>query len=471
MIHTFFIDNFFVLFLVRSDPPAKWVLLVRNTSIELQVSMDDTSPESADTSSLPRRSSSSDNVRTIRRHSSDHTLKGNVTHHRTTKSDVGISKLECYGLQEVDSPIDDDDSIPDEGMFSMLKNTFTTLLFRKSPDSETAAASGRNSSSGQPATEDKLYASHYQRPLSKSHSSSHIKQRSWHEQSEYEKLKSNMLPYKAIYTPPCRGILRTQLLDTETINNTWSIDNCFDIFVHPLSLPDLYDYAISTQTFSFLVKLSLLYSQPLLPILPKREENNDERSPQQTHSADSSSVTTPILDNNHLSSSSNDRGILIRLASLVGNQMEQATTPTPPTATPTAPEHHQPTFHCCRCVVAHLHLSRTVRLKTKLKHMSSMTIEEASVSREGSTSPVHSSPQTKHHETVQQFTSAASDIVSVLPGHIVMSNFMRQLLGAESESYIVLEDVSESSRVNCRQSKVSIALDPIDPFSVSVFNA
>lgn len=441
--------------LVRSDPPAHWVLLVKNTSIEFQVSMDPPSESAVDLSPPPLRSHSD---RGTRKSLTDLAPIRPTPKHRLSKSDVGMSGGFCYpSMDNINSPSIEEPDQDDPDVVSKLINSFTNW-FRKSPDSDIGPS--------QSTTADKLPATYpmenlkphttNQRPLSRS-VSGHIKQSSWHEQTEFERAK-NIAAYAPFYTPPCHVILRTQLLDTETINSTWGIDNCFDIFVHPSSLPELYDYAANYQVYSFLVKLSLLYPQQWLT---KKEELSDSKP--HVSSNNSSSVTTPISDTtNHFN---NEKGLFSRLASLVTEPADPYTlTPTPPSTTPsttpTFPEqapNQQPAFHSCRFVIARLHLTKFVKSKTKQKQVSSTAIQE-SLSREGSSSPTHSSPPTKAIELPPP--------VPVLPGHVVLSNFMRQLLGAESESFVLVEEVVEGSRVNCRHNKVTITLEPMDPLPV-----
>jgi peroxin-1 len=419
---------------LQIDPnDSKWVLLVKNTAVNLQLYIPDSSFAEDDTISPPE-----EHNKTMKRSVSRDDISKNTRTHRSSKSDTGV--LRCYTNPNDISPsqenADNYHEEEDEHYSSKFLSFFTNLLPRKSPESEQNNRLVKTPLEGEP----KLG---HHRPLSQSFSVGHVKERSWHGQTEHERIKRSYLP---LITPPCHVTLRVQAVDPDYLSYLWNVDNCFDIFVHPFSVPDLHHISPS-----HLVKLCLFNPASL----HKKLITNDVKQPPQ----DSSFSSVSSTPSNPTSTDSEPQSFLNRLlTNYITEQSDHVAIPTPPltSSTPTSADHQTFPYHQCRYVVAHLLITNTVQFKSRLRRTSYTAIEESSLSREGSISPAHGgSPLTKIHEQTNH--------VSIIPGHIVMSDLMRQLLGAEISSLVVLEHLPEAWRVNCRMSKVSITLKPLEP--------
>ena len=379
---------------------------------------------------------------------------GRGTHRRQT-SDLNplrmSDSLSC--LPREDSP----DSLDDNsGMVSTFGRQILSYLF-PGPSSENDQVvnnpSRRNSDESRlfsPQEESKMFPKQHVSPnRTYPHTSKprHSKTSSWHAQTDFERQKEDRL--KEISTPSINAMLRVQPVDLSKVGITWGIDQCYDIFVHPSTLPDVYHLACRTSK-SYLVCLSLLTTSVKKP--------KESQSPLMESNV-TSSIPTPAIGQEKATlperPSPEDRGVLKKLVSVLSEAAERGT-PSPTLTVSSAspnPQTVEPQVNLCRCVIAHLCFATTVRFNYKRKRSSTICLEEVSVSREGSASPTHGSPPSKNKEPQVAF--------SVLPGHIVMSDLLRQQLGAKIGSLVLLSQVKESWRVDCRQNRVVLNLHPL----------
>lgn len=465
--------------LIKSKPPATWVLLVKNTYVDLQTIDNNSSlssPYLPSVSPSPRsdgstsdesqtNSSSQSYFSSLSRSFSKGDLigqgrrgAGRGTHKRQT-SDFSMSdSLSC--LPREDSP----DSLDDNsGMVSTLGRQILSYLFRaptSENDQEVNNPSRRNSDDSRlfsPQEENKIFPKHHHMSPNRTypHPSKprHAKTSSWHAQTDYERQKEDRL--KEISTPSINAMLRVQPVDLSKVGITWGIDQCYDIFVHPSTLPAVYHSASRTSK-SYLVCLSLLTTS-----VKKLKESHSPF----VESNVPSSIPTPAIGQEKATlperPSPEDRGVLKKLVSVLSEAAERGTPSPTLTVSSASPNPQTVEFqvNLCRCVIAHLCFATTVRFNYKRKRSSTICLEEVSVSREGSASPTHGSPPFKQKEPQVAF--------SVLPGHIVMSDLLRQQLGAKIGSLVLLSEVKESWRVDCRQNRVLLNLHPLSNSKVS----
>ena len=280
----------------------------------------------------------------------------------------------------------------------------------------------------------------------------HSKTQSWHGHTEYEKDKEQYI--KAIRLPitltPVQ--LRVQDVNLESLRAIWDIHEYNEIFVHPLSLPELYQVSKGQQ--SYLVVLSL-------PITPIKMKSKGEGDGKYSESIVSSNVPTP---NARQSPSmlpekpkKDDQGVY----KLFSRLTEYSETSSPPVITISSASNPLPPIQTCpdsfitNNVVCHLRFATAVKFNNRRKRSTNAaTLEEVSVSREGSSSP------TLDHSPSRQ-SKITTDFIPILPNHVLMSDLMKQQLGIKTGQFVRLNTCQENWRVDCRRSRVSLYLYPI----------
>ena len=278
----------------------------------------------------------------------------------------------------------------------------------------------------------------------------HSKTASW-PSMEHDWLKESDV--KEIATPILLMPLRVQHVDLDKLKATWDIHHYNDIFVHPLTLPELYKLHKGKE--SYLVTLSL----PVKPQNVPKGDNGGDLKLSQVASVVSSNIPTPggkqIASTPLPEKPSTDehRG-LSRLLSKLAEYAETGSS-TPPTSV-SSPVPSQTSQEPCltKTVVCRLQFATAIKFLSKRKRSSTAALEEVSVSREGSTSPTHgSSPTTKQ--------SRPLCFIPVLPQHVVISELIQQQLGVKTGSQVILRHCQASWRVECHRNRVSLYLQPI----------
>lgn len=468
-------------FSVSSQPPAIWVLLVKNTYIDLQVTTSSGPSSAVDLPSLPSspppfRSDSSQSEE------SSHTTISNfssvshqnplsfprslskgdlrnegkkITQHRSSKSDIGpIRIFDTQGLMckaPEDSPSNEEPDPIDNPVTQIgrsLLNSFTNIFRSRSPEPDQESTSSTNSkprlqkmpSLLSPQEEEKPLFKQ-QLPLSQSytHGSGPRHIRGGSLPSDFDRVSKDFY-IKDVGTTKMKAVLRIQHINLSVLGKSWDIDCCFHIFVHPLSLPDVYHKAYLSPT-PFLVKLTLFYP-------PSKDEKLVDNKMSDT-TTNPSNVPTPSPDPSQTESTQSS--FLNRLTSIFDFPDRISPSPIPPTATPTTTD--QSSTYVCKVVLAQMHIATTMRFGKK-NMFSSAVVEEGSLSREGSTSPTHASPPFKPREPQIE--------IPILPGHVIMSDFLRQQLGARVNSYVLIRHVTSDRWIDCQYSKVTINFQPLE---------
>ena len=473
------------LFSVSSHPPARWLLLVKNTYVDLQVTASSGPGSAVDLPSLPSspppiRSDSSQseesshttisnfssvsrqNPLSLPRSLSKGDLRNDgkkITHHRSSKSDIGpmIRTFDSQGLickPPEFSPSNEEDADPMDNPVAQigrsLLNSFTYIFRSRSPDPDQDSTSSANSkptsqimvrSILSPQEEEKPFFKQ-QLPLSQSytHGSGPRHVRGGSLPSDFDRMSRDFY-IKEVGTPKMKAVLRIQSINLSSLGKSWGIDCCFDIFVHPLSLPDVYHKAYLSHT-PFLVKLTLLYP-------PSEDEKLVDNKMSDT-TANPPGVPVPSPDPSQTGST--QPSLLNRLTSIFDFPDRTSPSLIPPTATPTPTDH--PSTYVCKVVLAKMHIATTLRFGKKNVCSSVIVVEEGSLSREGSTSPTHASPPFKPREPQIE--------IPILPGHVIMSDFLRQQLGARVNSYVLIRHVTSDGRIDCQNSKVTINFQPLE---------
>ena len=463
---------------MSSQPPAIWVLLVKNTYIDLQVTRLSGPSSAVDLPSLPSsppptRSDSSQSEE------SSHTTISNfssvshqnpfplprslskgdlrnegkkITHHRSSKSDISpmIRTFNSQGFMckpPDDSPSNEEPDPIDNPVTQIgrtLLSSFTNIFRSRSPEPDQESTSSTNSKTRSqkmnllsPQEEEKPLFK--QLPLSQSytHGSGPRHVRGGSLPSDFDRVSWYI---KEVGTTKMKAVLRIQPINLSALGKSWGIDCCFHIFVHPLSLPDVYHKAYLSHT-PFLVKLTLLYP-------PSKDEKLVDNKMSDT--ANPSSVPTPSPDPSQTEST--QASFFNRLTSIFDFPDRISSSPIPPTATPTTTD--QPSTYVCKVVLAQMHIATTLRFVKKNMFSSAIVVEEGSLSREGSTSPTHASPPFKPREPQIE--------IPILPGHVIMSDFLRQQLGARVNSYVLIRHVTSDRRIDCQYNKVTINFQPLE---------
>ena len=472
---------------MSSHPPARCVLLVRNTYVDLQVTTQSGPGSAVDLPSLPSspppiRSDSSQSEESTHTtisnfssvsHQNPFSLprsfsKGDlrnegkkITHHRSSKSDIGpiMRTLDSQGFMckpPDDSPSNEDlDPIdnPVTQFGRTLLSSFTNIsnIFRnRSPDPDQESTSSTNSKPRSQKTVPSLLSPQeeekplFRQPLPPSQSYTHGSGprhvRGGSLPSDFDRMSRDIY-MKEVGTPKMKAVLRIQPINLSSLGKSWGIDCCFDIFVHPLSLPDVYHKAYVSHT-PFLVKLTLLYPPS------KDEKSVDNKMSDST--ANPSGVPIPSSDPSQTEST--QPSLLNLLTSIFDFPDRTSPSLIPPTATPTTTD--QPSTYVCKVVLAQMHIGTTLRFVKKNVCSSVIVVEEGSLSREGSSSPTHGSPPFKPREPQIE--------IPILPGHVIMSDFLRQQLGARVNSYVLIRHVTSDGRIDCQNSKVTINFQPLE---------
>lgn len=359
-------------------------------------------------------------------------------------------------------------------LFSSIGSFFNR---NKSPDSDNMSAMPENSSQRSsyllsPTEESRPSFSHRSLSPSKSFtygSGGHVKQNSWSGRSDFERARTHP-PYPPIYLFPFRVALRLQTLPPEVESSVWGLSNVFDIFVHPNSLPH-HHHISRIINMSFLVRLTLVDNAPLISTVPDSSVSSSGRGTPSvldpsvnngrgTPSVGSSNGGSSESSSGYYTNSLNSKNIFNRLSSMIGDNSDRATpSPTPPQATPTLLDHRPHPPHYSKVVVAHMHVVTGVTERRR-RSVSSNVIEEVSVSREGSSSPSHSTSVGSASKEIRRAR------IPVRPGHVLMSELLARQLGVKRNCRLLLTEVKEEWRIDCRQNKVHVELDPIEPVSV-----
>lgn len=271
----------------------------------------------------------------------------------------------------------------------------------------------------------------------------HSKTPSWHGLTDHEWEKEQFM--KSIRLPialtPVH--LRIQDFDLDKLKSIWDIHEYNDVFVHPSSLPELFHS--SRKKESYLVLLSV-------PTTPSKMKSNDAKH-SETGSAVPSSVATPNSRQTASHLPEKPKRDDERMQKVISRLAEyEVSSPTVNAPSPT-PTHASPESFTTNTVVCHLHFATTVQFNNKRKRTSTITLEEISVSREGSTSP------TLGHSPSRQMK--LTGYLPILPNHLVMSDLVRQQLGVKAGSLVKVIGCQDNWRVNCKQCRVSVYLHPI----------
>ncbi len=285
----------------------------------------------------------------------------------------------------------------------------------------------------------------------------HSKNLSWHGHTEYEEQFSRQIRLPVTLAPVQ---LRVQDVNLERLKAIWDIHEYNDIFVHPLSLPELFQITRGKQ--SYLVVLSL-------PITLIKNKAKDRIDGKYSESIASSNVPTP---NTRQTTSllperpkKDDQGVFKLFRRLT--EYSEAS-PQPPSisvssaGSPLPPEKSCPDSFITNTVVCHLRFATAVKFNSKRKRSATVTLEEVSVSREGSSSP------TFGHSPSRQLLNT-TDFVPILPNHLLMSDLVKQQLGVKTGQVVKLSTCQENWRVDCRRSRVSLYLYPITNRKVHVY--
>lgn len=338
-------------------------------------------------------------------------------------------------------------------MATMLNYLNLTSLFRGPSPNDERSMEHNYLSKTQLLTPQEEHKSPQKVPLSMSRSftygtrgGGHSKMLSWHGHTDHEWEKEQFI--KSIRTPITLAPvhLRVQDYDLKRLNSTWDIHEYNDIFVHPLSLPELFQASKGRESYLVMVSVQA-------PSTTKSRPNDGRQS--ESVSVIHSNVPTP--NSRHATShlpenpKRDEEGVL----NILNRLTEFKATPPAITVSSPSPTHTNPESFRTADVVCHMRFATAVKFSNKRKRSSTLTLEEiASVSREGSASPIpgQSSP----------FRSGKlTGYLPILPNHIVMSDLIRQQLGIRAGSLVKLTGCQDNWQVNCRQSRVFLYLHPI----------
>lgn len=449
--------------LVSSEPAAKWVLIVQDTYVEFQPPSTGTgSSLSTPTSTLlsPLRSHSggsghseiSEMFSSASQHlastvqttqPSDSSYRG----HRSSHSDPVIENKAMFC-----APTTEEDSITSSqnepyGIVSNLPQMMQSFIggfFRRSDQNLQLVKEERRPSDSEVGKEEKFHFPPSVSPSKSYHSGmtgQHTRQLSWHSWTLKEEAERKHLPLY-VSTPEFDAPLRVQALPAgEDI--PWTIDHCFDVFVHPLTLPDLYHASILKQSYarretSFLVRLSV---DGCMGGSTQSEGKKDAglRTPSSLNSERREMQTPEVkLDEP-------ERDMLSQVVTGLWREITGQPQTTQTAGSGARPQQQQPPASQCQIAVARLVFATNIQFGRRSKRSSSL---EEAVSRENSYT---SSPE----------ASSPSLGVAIIPGHVLMSDLLRQQLGLKVNSVVRLMHVKEQWRILCRFYKVSVILTPL----------
>ncbi len=461
---------------VHSNPPASWVLISKKSYIDILQTPEhkSTTPmftPSLPTSPLPGRADSQESEESghtgstsnsyfstlsqMTKNSQIHTTEPNKSggaewmkrqstgNNRLSYSDT--SGLACFPPKDEDSQ--DSTTSGESGVVSTMLNYLNLSSFFRgnSPSDDRTFESLSSKQRTHFLSPQEEYKPSPKKKLTMSHSytfgarGGHSKTPSWHGHTEWEKeqmIQSIRLP---ITLSPVH--LRVQEYNLDKLKAVWDIHEYNDIFVHPSTLPELYQ-ASNGGKDSYLVLLSTpdLFNKVRVIDTKAVDSTVPSSVPTPTSKQSTSQLPERPKKDDH-----NMLNVINRLSNY-----EHLTPPAITVSSPTPPDNPVTTTVAC-----HLQFATTVRFNNKRKKSSSTTLEEiASVSREGSSSPtLGNSPYRQLRVT---------GYLPVLPNHVLMSDLIRQQLGVRAGSCVRLSGCRENWRVNCRQNRVSLYLYPVN---------
>ena len=460
---------------VHSNPPASWVLISKKSYIDILQTPEhkSTTPmftPSLPTSPLPGRADSQESEESGHTGSTSnsyfsslsHTTKNSQIHttepgksggsdwlKRQSSSNNRLSHSDTSGLTCFKDEDSQDSTSGESGVVSTMLNYLNLSSFFRgnspSDDRPFEPLSSKQRTQFLSPQEEYKASPKKKLAMSKSYTfgtrGSHSKTPSWHGHTEWEKeqmIRPIRLP---ITLAPVH--LRIQEYDLDKVKAVWDIHEYNDIFVHPSTLPDLFQ-ASNGGKDSYLVLLSTLDMFSKVRVIDTKPSD----------SAVPSTVHTPTPTSKQSSSQlperpKKDDHNMLNVISRLSNYEH----PTPPAITVSSPA--SPDNSVTTTVACHLQFATTVRFNNKRKKSSSTTLEEVTtVSREGSSSPtLGNSPYRQTRVT---------GYLSILPNHVLMSDLLRQQLRVRAGSCVRLSGCRDTWRVNCRQNRVSLYLYPVN---------
>ena len=276
----------------------------------------------------------------------------------------------------------------------------------------------------------------------------HVRQQSW-SFSQKEVAERHLPLY--VSTPEFDAPLRVQVPPTSGEALTWSTSQCFDVFVHPLSLPDLYHSFVMSKTthkeISFLVQLCV--DCCIVPSDGKRDGGRGNGK--------SASTTWEKQDSQVPEKSEESEKDMLEVMSGIWKGFTRKTQATQAASGNSRPQLQTPTPQC-RVAVARLIFATHVQFGRKLQTRSSL---EEAMSRENSYSSVEDSFSTSHQVI-------PPNSIAIVPGHVMMSGVLQRQLGLKVNSPVRLLHVKEQWRILSSFYKVSVKLTPITNSTVSI---
>ena len=453
---------------VNSEPNSKWVLIAQDTYVEFQP------PSSSGANSTLSTPTSSSLMSPLRAHSSGSTSSEvseyfSQAHHNMpqrqmsgvhTKQPSYSSNLghrSSFSDPLIDHPVlcgpstgsnmADTESVASSqnesyGIVPNLPQLMQGMLgtfgnfFRQNPQLTKDDRKKSLSSDKPPFAQNVSPSKTYHHGMTSHHS----RQQSW-SFSQREEAERQHLPLY-VSTPEFDAPFRVQVALASGETFSWSTSQCFDVFVHPLSLPDLYHSFVMSKTtqkeISFLVQLCVDCcivanngkseggkgngKNAAATAYEKQESQAPEKSDESER--DMMGVMSGIW-----------KGFTGKTQAANGNLRPQPQTPTPQ----------------CRIAVARLIFATHVQFGRKLQSRSSL--EEAS-SRQNSFSSIDDSFSPKHQVL-------PPNSIAIIPGHVMMSSVLQRQLGLKVNSLVRLLHVKEPWRILSSFYKVSIGLSPI----------
>ena len=281
--------------------------------------------------------------------------------------------------------------------------------------------------------------------------SQHVRQQSWHSLSQKEEAERHHYPLY-ISTPEFNAPLRVQSPPGNEF--VWDVSQCFDVFVHPVSLPDLYNFYITNHTSatnrsSAMNRSSATQSHEEISFLIQLSVDGcslfDEEKTDTVKSTGKPSLSgseKPDTQTQEVKSDEPERDMLVQMVSGLWKgftgQTQSAQADSGISHLP--PQGDQPPATSRnRVAVARLVFATKVQLSGSLQE---------SLSRQSSSESGY-------------YQKPGSQGVAILPGHVLMSDLLRQQLGLKVNSLVRLLHVKEQWRILCNIYKVSVGLIPL----------
>ena len=456
--------------LVSSEPPARWVLLVKDTYVEFQPPSSGTgSSQSTPTSSLlspfPERTSSggsshsefSEIFSSVSQQPPLHRRQSNqpgYPQHRRHSSQSNTSMFCLPDVEDGVTPGGNSVASSQDETYSimstipqMMQNWLGGLLRRSDPPHTQLMKEERRSSDESGKRDKHSFPSNVS-PYKTYHSGmriQHGRQLSWHSSTQKEVAERKHLPL-FVPTPELDAPLRVEALP-QGEDLPWPFNHCFDVYTHPLTLPDLYQTCIANQSEHQKEPFCLVRLSPAGSVTTSCQSEG-KRDPFVKADGQVASPSSERSDISPLSEGKMDekeRDILVQVVAGLWRGLTQSTTAADSRARPKQQQTSPPNMQC-QVAVARLIFATHIQFGKRSTRSSSL---EEAVSRENS---CNSSPEAPCPPTLG---------VTVLPGHILMSDLLRQQLGLKVNSAVRLLHVKEQWRILCCFYRVSITLTPL----------